>query len=117
MPKRSAASMRTWSSSHPHDRTPPFTCMWQSIFFTMALLRVLEGTSPLPAVAVQKLAIDPAALGRAQKAHEMGAVLRQAHPPSGGLPGDFGHLAGGHPTRIGRAWIHNVRSDARVAKF
>src|SRR5437588_6317952 len=82
-----------------------------------AVIFTLEAGSSRPAVAVQELAIDPAPLGRAQEAHEMGAVLRQAHPPPGDVLSELGHLAGGHPARIGRAGIHDVRRDAEVPKL
>src|SRR5256885_15890016 len=73
--------------------------------------------SPQPAVAVQELAVDPATLGRAQEAHDVGAILRKTDTASRGLPGEVLYLLGVHPARVCWARVDDVRHDAEISKL
>src|SRR5438445_1842657 len=69
------------------------------------------------AVAVEQLAVDPAAPLGAQEADEVGAVLRPADAGKWDVTGVLGHLLRAHPAGIGGAGVDGVRSDPKVAEL
>src|SRR5437899_5636865 len=63
------------------------------------------------AVAAHELAVDPAALDRAEEGHEARAILGLTHPTLGIAPSEFGQLVVRHPAGVGRPRVDHVRGD------
>ena len=65
-----------------------------------------------PAVTVEELAANPAALGGTQEGDEVGAIDWQSHSPLRIAATELGDLLVGHPASIRGAWLDDVRCDA-----
>lgn len=72
---------------------------------------------PETAVALEQLSIDPSALGRAQEAHQVRAVLRHTEAPERRVAGEVGLLIFGHPSGVGRPGVDRVGGHALVGEL